>query len=106
MFQSCPSHSFSVQHFVPLNTGLEIEKSAAWREQQEMLEYIYIYISICIYPERLWASLVAQMVNNLPAMLKTEVRSLGREDPLEKGMATHSSILAWRIPWTEEPNGL
>ena len=46
------------------------------------------------------------MVNNLPAMLKTEVRSLGREDPLEKGMATHSSILAWRIPWTEEPNGL
>ena len=46
------------------------------------------------------------MVNNLPAMLKTEVQSLGREDPLEKGMVTHSSILAWRIPWTEEPNGL
>ena len=52
------------------------------------------------------ASLVAQMVNNLPAMWATQVRSLGWEDPLEKGMATHSSILAWRIPWTEEPDGL
>ena len=44
--------------------------------------------------------LVAQMVNNVPAMWETQVRSLGWEDPLEKGMATHSSILAWRIPWT------
>ena len=43
------------------------------------------------------------MVKNLPAMGETEVQSLGLEDPLEKGMATHSSILAWRIPWTEEP---
>ena len=47
-----------------------------------------------------------QMVKNLPVMQKTRVQSLGREDPLEKGMATHSSILAWRIPWTEEPAGL
>jgi hypothetical protein len=46
------------------------------------------------------------MVRNLPAMWETWVRSLGREDPLEKEMATHSSILAWRIPWTEEPGGL
>ena len=46
------------------------------------------------------------MVKNLPAMQETWVRSLGREDSLEKGMATHSSILAWRIPWTEEPGGL
>ena len=46
------------------------------------------------------------MVKNLPAMQETWVRSLGWEDPLEKGMATHSSILAWRIPWTEEPDGL
>ena len=53
-----------------------------------------------------WASLVAQMVKNLPAMQETQVQSLGQEDPLEKGMATHSSILAWRIPWTEEPGGL
>ena len=53
-----------------------------------------------------WASLVAQMVKNLPAMQETRIRSLGWEDPLEKGMATHFSILAWRIPWTEEPGAL
>ena len=47
-----------------------------------------------------WASLVAQLVENLPAMRKTRVHFLGWEDPLEKGKATHSSILAWRIPWT------
>ena len=52
------------------------------------------------------ASLVALAVKNLHAMQETQVRSLGPEDPLEKGMATHSSILAWRIPWTEEPKGL
>ena len=46
------------------------------------------------------------MVKNLPAMRETQVQSLGQEDPLEKGMATHSSILAWRIPWTEEPGRL
>ena len=49
---------------------------------------------------------MTQMVTNLPAMLKTQALSLGREDLLEKGMANHSSILAWRIPWTEEPDGL
>ena len=48
---------------------------------------------------------VAQMVKNLPAMREAYVRSLGQEDPLEEGTATHSSILAWRIPWTEEPGG-
>ena len=53
-----------------------------------------------------WASIVAQIVKNTPAMQETQVKSLGQEDPLEKGMATHSSILAWRIPWTEEPGGL
>ena len=53
-----------------------------------------------------WASLVAQMVKCLPAMRKTWVRSLGWEDPLDKGTTTHSSILAWRIPWTEEPGRL
>ena len=52
------------------------------------------------------ASLVAQMIKHLPAMRETWVRSLGLEDALEKEMATHSSILAWRIPWTEEPGGL
>ena len=52
------------------------------------------------------ASLVEQMVKNLASMWETWVRSLGWEDPLEKEMATHSSILTWRIPWTEEPGGL
>ena len=52
------------------------------------------------------ASLVAQMVKRLPAMQETRVQSLGWEDPLEKEMAAHSSILAWKIPWTEEPGRL
>ena len=52
------------------------------------------------------ASLKAQVVNHLPAMQETWVRFLGQEDPLEKEVATHSSILAWRIPWTEEPDRL
>ena len=49
---------------------------------------------------------MAQTIKNLPAMQETQVPSLGWEDPLEKGVATHSSILAWRSPWTEEPGGL
>ena len=52
------------------------------------------------------ASLVAQMVKNVPAVQETQVQSLGWEDPLEKEMAPQSSILAWEIPWTEEPGGL
>ena len=52
------------------------------------------------------ASVAAQWVKNLPAMQEKQVRFLGQEDPLEEGMATHSSILAWRIPWTEEPGRL
>ena len=51
-----------------------------------------------------WVFLMAQTVKNLPAMQETQVRSLGREDPLEKEMATRSSILSWEIPWTEEPD--
>ena len=51
-------------------------------------------------------SLVAQIIKHLPAMQETQVRPLGREDPLEKEMATHSSTLAWKIPWTEEPGKL
>ena len=54
----------------------------------------------------LWASLVAQMIKRLPAMPETRVRFLGWEDPLEKEMAIHSSTLAWKIPWTEEPDRL
>ena len=70
---------------------------------------IYLYINVFVFYivyKYLYISLVAQMVKNLPAVQETWVRSLGQEDPLEKGMVTHSNILAWRIPWTEEPGGL
>ena len=60
------------------------------------------WISVDIF----YLSLVAQMVKNPPAIQGTRVQSLGREDPLEKEMATHSSILAWELPWTEESGGL
>ena len=53
-----------------------------------------------------WASVVSQLVKNLLAMQETQILSLGQEDPLEKEMANHSSILDWRIPWAEEPGGL
>ena len=59
------------------------------------------------YPlQHSWASLVAQMVKNTPAMQETWVLSLGWEHSLEEGMPTHSSVLAWKIPWTEKPGGL
>ena len=54
----------------------------------------------------LWVSLVVQKVKNLTAKQETHIQSLGQENPMEKGMATHSSILIWRISWTEEPGGL
>ena len=60
-----------------------------------------IVLNVCIS----WASLEAQLVKNLPAMQEIWVQFLGQEDPLEKKMATHSSIFAQRIPWTEEPGG-
>ena len=57
-------------------------------------------------PQYSWAFLVVQAVKNLPVIQETQVQSLSREDALEKGMVTHSSILAWRIPWTEKPGKL
>ena len=60
----------------------------------------------CIVSKYFWTSLVAQMVKRLPAMWETWVRFLGWEDPLEKETAIHSSTLAWKIPWTEEPDRL
>ena len=54
----------------------------------------------------IWASLMSEMVKNLPAMWETQVESLGQEDPMEREMATHSSVLASEIPWTEQPGGL
>ena len=61
---------------------------------------------ICYPLQYSWTTLVAQVVRNLPVMLETWVQSLGGKDPLEEEMATHSSILACRIPWTEEPGKL
>ena len=61
---------------------------------------------IDLQDRRGWASLMAQRLKHLPGMQKTQVQSLGLEDPLEKEMATHSSTLAWRIPWREEPGRL
>ena len=59
---------------------------------------------MCLY--FYWASLMVQWAKNLPAKAEKRVQSLAQEDPLEEEMATHSSILAWEIPWTEEPDGL
>ena len=74
---------------------------------------VYIYVCVCVCMGVcvcvcvcVWASLVAQMVKHLSAMQETQVQSLGWEGPLEKEMAAHSSILIWRISWTEEPRWL
>ena len=69
----------------------------AWTTSESLYHLSYSY--------KLMNSLVTQMVKNMPAVWETWVWSLGQEDSLKKGMATHSSILAWRIPWTEEPGG-
>ena len=71
---------------------------ASSNRTDDLYNLIYFYI--------IWASLVSQTIKNLLAMQEIRVHSLGWEDPLEKGMATHSSILAWRITWTEEPGRL
>ena len=69
-----------------------------------MMEDIFVLLKISLNVEE--TSLVAQMVKHLPAIQDTQVGSLDWEDPLENGMATHSSTLAWKIPWTEEPGRL
>ena len=81
-----------------------------------MLSFIKYFFSIFKYDHMIvlsgaikmidWASLMGQMVKNLPAVWETWIGSLHQEDPLEEEMATHSSILAWKIPWTEKPGGL
>ena len=75
---------------------------STWYYYVILIVIIFIFQSCMI----IWATLVAQTVKNLPVRQDTQLRSLGQEDPLEKGMATHSSNLAWRIPWTELPGGL
>ena len=70
-----------------------------WDQKESATEYTHTLHCV-------WASLVAQTVKNLPKMQETLIRSPSWEDPMEKGMATHSSIIAWRIPWTEAPSRL
>ena len=88
--------------------GPSLQSAILFAEAEGCFSYSCVWIpeppsfprqSFCLKP----TSLVAHMVRSLPAMWDTQVRSVGGEDPLEKGMTTHSSILAWRIPWMEEP---
>ena len=81
----------------PCNAGDPVLISRSERSPGEGIGYPLQYS---------WASLMAQTIKNLPTMQETRVLSLGWEDPLEEDMVTHSSILAWRIPWTEDPGGL
>ena len=87
-------------------TVLRVIPITVWVSRMLPLWCVVISSHKCCTAFPLWASLVAQRLKHLPAMQETWVRSLDREDPLEKEMATHSRILAWRIPWTEEPGGL
>ena len=91
MFLQTSFHQSSVGKESACNAGVPGSIPGSGRSTGEGIGYPLQYS---------WASLVAQLVKNLPAMGETPVRSLGWEDPLEKGMATHSSILAWRSPWT------
>ena len=96
----------NIQDWFPL--GLIGLISLRSKGPSNLLQSHNLKASILWYSAFRWlgASLVAQRLKCLPAVRETWVRSLGQEDPLEKEMATHSSILAWRIPWTEEPGGL
>ena len=85
--------------------GLAHKTLLDWRSRfLFFFSFLFFFFNSSIVALR--ASSVAQMIKNLPAMRETQVRFLGGEDPLEKEMATHPSILAWRIPWTEEPGEL
>ena len=97
--------SFAGAKFIMVD---RFNQSQASENVAERMSRIFTILLVCRFALRfyLWAFLVAQMVKNLPAVQETQVPFLGWEDPLEKGMATHSSILAWRNPWTEEPDGL
>ena len=86
-----------VKNPLAINAGDSSSTPGLGRSGREGIGYPFQYS---------WASLVAKLVKNPCAMQETWVRSLGQEDPLEEGVATHSSTLAWKIPWTEEPGGL
>ena len=85
---------------------LDLGKRGSETGEMSLLLIFSFFTMINTDIPRVWASLVAQSVKKLPAVQETWVQSLGQEDPLEKEMATHCSILAWRIPWREEPGGL
>ena len=98
-----PTSTYCVAHGSLLNVmGQSGRQGSFPREYYKRKKSGINYILSCCQV----ASLVTQMVKSLPEMRETQVQSLGQEDPLEKGMATHSSILAWRIPWPMEPGGL
>ena len=96
-----------------LSDWTELKKKSQERKKKQFLTLLWKLLDLDrkleIFETILWiqgASIMAQMVKNLPAMQETWIQSLGWEDLLEKGTATHSSILAWRIPWTEKPGEL
>ena len=89
-----------------IQTGWPWKHETSYEYQCRLSSQLYIPVTHRPFGGLYRASLVAQMVKILPVMQETQVRSLGREDSLEKGMAIHSSILAWRIPWTQDPGGL
>ena len=108
-FSSGPCFAKEESEKASLKLSIKIAKimasssNTSWQIEGEKLEAVTDFL---LLGSKVTGSLVAQMVKNLPAMQETRVRSLGQEDPLEKGMAAHSSILSWRIPWTEEPGRL
>ena len=90
---------------LPITPPLPLRTTCLFPESKLQTRYpslLNVSVFLCLKKE----FPVAQMVNNLPAVQETPVLSLGQEGPLEKGMTTHSSILAWRVPWTEGPSGL
>ena len=89
-----------------INTSYCPENHEKQRKTNSLIPQTSVLASKIKLTSYMRAFLVVQMVKNLPAMQETWVWSLGWEDPLEKGMTTHSNILAWRIPWTEKPGGL
>ena len=99
---------FIASWFLIKVTNFQKEIYSLWNKLlswQKFFFFFFLMTTVHTYP-LIWASLVAQMVKNLPAMQDAWVQSLGQEDLLEKEMASHSRILTWRIPQTEEPGGL